>query len=125
MISEFLADQGRATNRASIFHAISKIDIYYKDYVLFRNQYDNYFNDKTYEEPKTIDKTYSKPKSLDSPVSYEKKILNDLHSVIESIPSNKKKEILDLITLRIKSWAWKSKDACEIIEGSSGVAGHW
>ena len=32
---------------------------------------------------------------------------------------NISKEIRSTVTMRVKSWSWKSKDECQIIEGES------
>ena len=59
---------------------------------------------------------------------YKKRVLNDIYNNIENskilkliniIPKEKEKEIIDLIELRIKSWAWKNKNECDIIECSA------
>ena len=51
---------------------------------------------------------------------------NELHDLIDTIPEDKRKEMYEMINLRIKSWEWKNKDRCEIIESSTSMDGmHW
>jgi hypothetical protein len=36
---------------------------------------------------------------------------------MRDIPVDKEGEIYELVLLRVKSWAWKNKDNCKLIEG--------
>jgi hypothetical protein len=42
------------------------------------------------------------------------------------VPDKRRDEIYEMVNMRIKSWEWKSKDRCEIIESSTSMEGmHW
>ena len=46
--------------------------------------------------------------------------------LIDTIPDNKRDEIYEMVNLRVKSWDWKSKDKCEVIECGTSMEGmHW
>ena len=42
--------------------------------------------------------------------------------MVEYIPEDKIDEVIERINIIKKSWDWKSKDECEVIEASSGVS---
>ena len=112
-------------NRVSILQAVRKIDIYYRDFADFRDLYDVYFGDKIEQKKLIEEKQKNRIDKLNKRVSktlpgYEKDALEVL---IDSIPLNKRDEILNFVTMRVKSWSWKSKDNYEIIESSSGITG--
>ena len=123
-VSEYFLSKGLEINRSSTTNALKKIDIYYRDFSGFRELYDVYFKDKIenyklQEEKKAkrvIDLNNAKPKIL------PKDRKDALSIIIKDIPLDRREEIYNLIEMRIKSWAWKSKDKCEIIEASSGIS---
>jgi hypothetical protein len=123
-VAEYFLIKGLKINRSSITNALKKIDIYYRDFSGFRKLYDACFNDKVQEykiqqekkEQRVIDLNNAKPKIL----AKDKK--DALSIIIKDIPLDRREEIYNLIEMRIKSWAWKSKDKCEIIEASSGIS---
>ena len=49
-------------------------------------------------------------------------LMNDkLQDLVNNLPANKREEMFEVLNLRVKSWSWKSKDQCEIIESSEGI----
>ena len=129
-VADYFSYKGKVINRVSVLHAVRKINIYYKNFYDFRYVYNIYFDDKL-EEFKEIEEkkqfNISKAKSIrekkesriesigDSKESRSKDN-DDLDKLIYSLPFDKRKEIFELVGLRVKSWSWKSKDSCEIIE---------
>jgi hypothetical protein len=115
-------------NRSSIYHALRKTEIYYNSFPKFRYYYDKYFSDakELHKEQKRLElnrkmKALGEPKREESMLPIEKK-RNSLKDVIESLPADRLMEIERLLTLRIKSWSWKSKDQCQIIDGYESLA---
>ena len=128
MISDYFAQQNILRNRSSIFHALKKIDVYYDNYPKFKNVYDIYFNDKKED---SLKKERAKLERLKKQTKKIKQLLLDrekdtLNMLIDTIPKNKREEIYEMVNLRIKSWDWKSKDKCEVIECGTSMEGmHW
>jgi hypothetical protein len=124
-ISDWYKEHGVSKNRSSIFIALKKIDMYYKLNYTFRDVYDMYFNNKA---NKRIALERAEMEALDSiknkrkPLTF-KKSKDALDLLIESIEPDKRKEIYDLVSLRVKSWEWKAKDNCQVIEGYSPLQG--
>ena len=82
-------------NHASVINSLNKFDSYLKESdIVFKYVYGLYY-------------------------VVEKKQETKLEALINTIPEDKLDEIYELVNLRIKSWAWKSKDHCTIIEGYS------
>ena len=54
---------------------------------------------------------------------------DDEHKLLmlfKGLPSNRIEEIVERISLLKKSWSWKSKDKCQVIESSTSMEGmHW
>ena len=123
MISEWFLERGVAKGRSSITHALSKVGIYYTSYPEFRNIYNCYFNDKS-KEFLTIEKRQKKVLK-DVRLNLNKNVLNkkkdSLDLLIDSIEEGKRDEIRELVSLRVKSWSWKSKDECQVIQGGSSL----
>ena len=127
MIAEFLEAKGRKTNRVSIYQALTKVETYYTSYKRFRQFYDIYFTDqkelgikREKREKKAFKETI---KEIDT---RQKKIgMDALEVFISNVKFEKRAEILELVTLRVKSWEWKAQNKYQIIEGSGNLAGTW
>ena len=93
--------------------------MYYANYLDFRNVYNIFFDDKEDDfNNKTIDDL--------SDLEILPKVEDDaLQAIISSLPLYKRDEIYQMVNLRVKSWNWKNKDKCEIIQSSDGVTGVW
>jgi hypothetical protein len=122
-IEDFFWSKRIKRTRVAVYHAIRKIDLYYHNYSDFRNVYNIYFDDKI-EEFKLLDnKIKGKAEELDNRVKgiLPKKQNDALQLLINSLPSYRRDEVYEIVNLRVKSWNWKSKDKCEVIESSDGV----
>tara|TARA_R110002126_G_scaffold40976_1_gene119811 strand:+ start:1533 stop:2114 length:582 start_codon:yes stop_codon:yes gene_type:complete len=122
-IEDFFWSKRIKRTRVAVYHAIRKIDLYYHNYSDFRNVYNIYFDDKI-EEFKLLDnKIKGRAEELDNRVKgiLPKKQNDALQLLINSLPAYKRDEVYEMVNLRVKSWAWKSKDKCEVIESSDGV----
>ena len=47
---------------------------------------------------------------------------NPILEVLQDIPEDKIDEVIERINIMKKSWDWKSKDKCKVIEASSGIS---
>lgn len=91
-------------NHASVINALNKFPSYFKESdIVFKWVFNLYF-----VSDKPIIKSF-----------IPKKQETKLEALINTIPEDKIDEIYELVNLRIKSWSWKSKDHCTIIEGYS------
>jgi hypothetical protein len=122
-IEDYFLVKGKKISRASVFTAIKKVDMYYSSFLDFRGLYDLYFLDKikaqelinrkkhyrVAENNKRIDKRLSKYKN------------SKLTGLVDTIPKEREEEVFERLQLMVKSWSWKSKDRCEIIEASEGI----
>ena len=101
LISDWLEEnRGLRKNRSTIWFAINKIDEYLINFEYIRDTYD-YFMDNGVVHATNL------PKS----VVLSEKIID----AVKDIPPRRVDEIVEVINLRKKSWEWKSKDKCEII----------
>lgn len=119
---------GNKINRSSVYHAFNKMDVYYEAYDEFRDYYDIFFKDKVesrrkkelrrnkIESKKRADEERLREITLSKMVSFSDSKRIEISKMIEGVPDDKIQEIRDLISLRIKSWSWKSKNEYEIIE---------
>ena len=47
-------------------------------------------------------------------------------NLFNNIPDDKIDEVVERINLLKKSWSWKTKDKCQVIESSTSMDGmHW
>lgn len=105
--------RGLSRNHATILHGIRQVDSLYLKYEWFRRVYDLYFFDKQNDDERYL-----------SDVSKSKRMADDPLSVlIKSIPQERREEIYELVNLRVKSWEWKNKDKCLVVEGSGTLEG--
>ena len=122
-ITDFFLTKGKKMNRVAILQAVKKIDIYYRDFQDFRELYDVYYGDKIEQRKLIEEKQKNRINQFNRKVAqtlpnYKKDALEVL---IDTIPLNKRDEILEFVNMRVKSWSWKSKDNYEIIEATAGI----
>jgi len=122
-VSEYLTSKGVHRNRSSIYHALSKIDMYYTNFSNFRKPYDLYFTDMGIKRKATIEEKEIKiRKDAKEVYNNNPNTLPDrLKNLVDGIPEDRREEVYEMLNLRVKSWDWKSKNEYEIIEGASGI----
>ena len=127
MIAEFLEAKGRKTNRVSIYQALTKVQTYYTSFKRFRQLYDVYFLDQKELgiETDNSEKIAFKETIKEIDTRQRKIGMDALEVFISNIEFEKRKEILELVTLRVKSWEWKAQNKYEIIEGSGSLTNTW
>ena len=86
--------------------------------------YNVYFSDKLKETKRLEDKIKGKENDLNNRVNNNSlQVKGDkLQSLVSKIPSYRRDEVFEMLNLRVKSWAWKSKDKCVVIEGDFSVS---
>ena len=124
-IEEFFKSKGVKRTRSAVYQAVNKIDMYYFNYSDFRNVYNVLFDDRMEEgfDNKTIDDQSDLIDVVEEVLPEREE--DDLQTLIDSLPLSKRDEVYEIVSLRVKSWGWKSKDKCEVIQSSDGVTGTW
>jgi hypothetical protein len=122
-VADYFLLKGKKTNRVSILQAVKKTGIYYRDFSDFRTLYDVYFGDNA--QIRRLIEEKKENIIIKNKKRFAKRIpnrINDkLHNFVDTIPKDRQQEILERLQLMVKSWSWKSKDRCEIIEASEGI----
>lgn len=116
-ISDYLLSIDVDKARSSIFLARKKVDLYYDQFDFFRDAYNLFFHDK-----EVLTSSKKEVEVVNEVVEEEPK--DALEALIRTIPSHKRDEVLEIVNLRIKSWEWKSKDSCKVIDCSDSVTGY-
>lgn len=99
-----LRNKGLKRDRSSIYCSLTKMDLYLKNYPYVGELYYKYFpKDADIDEIKTneISNSFTKIKAITES--------------IKDYPEDYLSELEEMIYLKVKSWEWKSKDKCEII----------
>lgn len=122
-VEEFFKYKGVRRTRSAVYHAVKKIDIYYRNYPNFRTVYNFLFDDKLEEFQKINDKIRAKNQPKPDVVCAPEEHKDELQLLIDSLPNSRRDEIYEMVNLRVKSWQWKSRDKCTIIESSEGISG--
>ena len=126
MISDWFSTRGVQKGRSSITHAVKKVGIYYKSFASFRNTYNVYFNDKA-EEFLTIEQAQKKRLNDSKQNIYTNTLNKDkdaLEVLIDTIPEERREEVREIVSLRVKSWSWKTKDECQVFLGETSMEGY-
>ena len=87
------------------FEQLNNLEFNQDSYI--RNQYLSYNYDKLQEKYKNLKENIK---------------TNPILDVLQDIPEDKIDEVIERINIIKKSWDWKSKDKCEVIETSSGIS---
>jgi len=126
MISEWFKGRGIDKNRSSIYQSLDKISIYYKSFPLFRKLYNIYFNDRAEEFIKMQEAENKRFESVKQNLGTNilKRDKDALELLIDTIPQDRRDEIREIVSLRVKSWSWKSKNECQVFLGETSMEGY-
>ena len=100
-ISSYYKKRGFSSNYSSVHHSLGKLDGYCRELPELRTYLNMFFKDVEIE--KEI-------------IYLENKNLTPIQNLVSELTEEQEKELIEMITLRKKSWAWKTKDNYEIIE---------
>ena len=87
------------------FEELNNLEFNQDSYI--KNQYLSYNYDKLQEKYKNLKDNIK---------------TNPILDILQDIPEDKIDEVIERINIIKKSWDWKSKDKCEVIEASSGIS---
>jgi len=91
------------------FEELNNLEFNQDSYI--RNQYLSYNYDKLQEKYKNLKDNIK---------------TNPILDVLQDIPEDKIDEVIERINILKKSWDWKSKDECKVIEANTSMEGmHW
>ena len=130
-ISEFFISMGKSLDHATAIHLVNMYPIYAKErpelkeiescFVFEDNEnYDeidrvNYLRSQVEKLNSKIYKLRGQVKELKKRPVYNPDDIEML-KLFSDVPADKVDELLERITLLKKSWSWKSKDKCQVIE---------
>ena len=140
-IANFFTSMGKKFDQATVIHLVKMYPIYVKDNpelleiescFVFEDQenYDEidrvaYLKKKNEKLKENVFNLKAEVRELRKKPTYnsrDQKMLN----LFKDIPDNKIDEVVERIGLMRKSWSWKSKDKCQVIESSTSMDGmHW
>lgn len=125
-IAYYFESMGKSMNHATVIHLV-KMYPTYKIYNKHLEEIEQCFNFKSelkYDEIDKIHYLQGKCDNLEKKYNNLKHKVNNnpLLKVLQNIPDDKIEEIIERINLWTKSWNWKNKDHCEIIESSTGIS---
>jgi hypothetical protein len=118
-IADFFGEMGDIRNRSSIYHSLTKMEHYYSNFGYFKQTYDLYFYDL--KEKYSSKEQQKKVKLYNVEYQRQSDKLDDLINTVEC--KIKRDDLYEMVNLRIKSWAWKVEDRCQIIEGAGTIEG--
>ena len=131
-IALYFQSEGKTMHHATVIHLIKMYPVY-KRYNSQLEDIEYSFNfDKSFEfnENNFIKNQYliDKYNNLKNKYDYLKNNVenNPILNVMHNIPEDKRDEVIERIIMMKKSWDWKSKDECKVIESSTSMEGmHW
>jgi len=93
-------------SHATVINSLTKFKLYKRDFKEIEN---------LFYELYPIAKSNAKQREF---LKFKMENQNELQKLISTIPKERRAEIIELITLRKKSWEWKSKDSVKIYTGA-------
>ena len=140
-IANFFISMGKAMDHANAIHLVNMYPLYAKDNpelleiesCFVFEDHENYdevdrvaYLKKNNEKLKeNVFKLKAEVKELRKKPTYNSRDEKML-ILFKDIPDNKLDEVVERIGLMKKSWSWKTKDKCQVIESSTSMDGmHW
>lgn len=122
-IADFTTYKGRKCDHTTVLYSVRKtIDTNYDAWEEIADLYDLYFDDKIKEREKREKNSYYYKHYTKRIKGLYKIKDNRFNRLLSKIPKDRVDEICDMLELRIKSWDWKTKDRCQIIESSESIS---
>ena len=127
-IALYFQSEGKTMHHATVIHLVNQYPMYkrYNSRLAsieesFEDLNNLEFNQDSYIRNQYLsynyDKLQEKYKNLKDNIK-----TNPILEVLQDIPEDKIDEVIERINILKKSWDWKSKDKCEVIEASSGIS---
>ena len=127
-IALYFQSEGKTMHHATVIHLVNQYPMYKRYNSRLASIEDSFeqlnnleFNQDSYIRNQYLsynyDKLQEKYKNLKDNIK-----TNPILDVLQDIPEDKIDEVIERINILKKSWDWKSKDECEVIEASSGIS---
>ena len=127
-IALYFQSEGKTMHHATVIHLVNQYPMYKRYNPRLAEIEDSFeelnnleFNQESYIRNKYLSYNYDKLQEKYNKLKDNIKT-NPILEAIQDIPEDKIDEIIERINIIKKSWNWKSKDKCEVIEASSGIS---
>ena len=141
-IANFFTSMGKKTDHASVIHLVKMYPIYKKSNEELSElescfQFKSKLNYDEIDQVHFLQNQYRKIKKENLQLEEEikeiklnsKNYSDEQHNLLmlfDGLSKDRIDEIIERISLLKKSWSWKSKDKCQVIESSTSMDGmHW
>ena len=123
-IAEFYQDNGKKMNHATVMHAVKKYPIYKKHNNKLQKLEGCFnFSHEIFEEH--INTTLNLQNNYENLqyqyLKLQKHLKSPMIKIMHDIPKDRWNEVLGRIDLLKRSWEWKNKDNCLVIESSEVI----
>lgn len=131
-IALYFQSEGKTMHHATVIHLVNQYPIYKRYNPRLAEIEDSFeelnnleFNQESYIRNKYLSYNYDKLQEKYNKLKNNIKT-NPILEVLQDIPEDKIDEVIERINIMKKSWDWKSKDECKVIETSTSMEGmHW
>ena len=127
-IALYFQSEGKTMHHATVIHLVNQYPMYkiYNPRLAeiedsFEELNNLEFNQESYIRNKYLSYNYDKLQEKYNNLKNNIKT-NPILEVLQDIPEDKIDEVIERINIMKKSWDWKSKDKCEVIQASSGIS---
>lgn len=127
-IALYFQSEGKTMHHATVIHLVNQYPIYKRYNPRLAEIEDSFeelnnleFNQESYIRNKYLSYNYDKLQEKYNNLKNNIKT-NPILEVLQDIPEDKIDEVIERINIMKKSWDWKSKDKCEVIQASSGIS---
>ena len=123
-IAEFFQENGKKMNHATVIHAVKNYPIY-KQHNKKLQKLEGCFNFSKEISEENVNTTLNLQNSYENLqyqyVKLEQKLKSPMISLMYDIPEDKWSEVIERIDILKKSWEWKNRDNCLVVESSEGI----
>lgn len=131
-IALYFQSEGKTMHHATVIHLVNQYPMYKRYNSRLAEIEDSFeelnnleFNQESYIRNKYLSYNYDKLQEKYNKLKNNIKT-NPILDVLQEIPEDKIDEVIERINIMKKSWDWKSKDECKVIESSTSMEGmHW
>lgn len=127
-IALYFQSEGKTMHHATVIHLVNQYPMYKRYNPRLAEIEDSFeelnnleFNQESYIRNKYLSYNYDKLQEKYNKLKNNIKT-NPILEVLQEIPEDKIDEVIERINIMKKSWDWKSKDKCEVIQASSGIS---
>ena len=131
-IALYFQSEGKTMHHATVIHLVNQYPMYKRynsrlEDIEYSFNFDKsfQFNENNFIKNQYLIDKYNKLKNKydDLKNNVEK---NPILNVMHNIPEDKIDEVIERIIMMKKSWYWKSKDECKVVEANTSMEGmHW